>query len=53
MDPITQVLQNAATAYSDSAATTNAGRWLRFIAKVIPVSTIVKIFAHKMKKPTL
>jgi len=44
------VLQNAATNYSQSTSTTNAGRWLRFVASIIPVSTIIKIFAHKLSK---
>lgn len=49
-DEITGGLQKAATEYSRSPATTNAGRVLRFIAKVVPVSVIVKILAHQMSK---
>jgi hypothetical protein len=45
---VQDVLQNAAKTYSASPATTNAGRWLRFIARVVPVSMIVKLFAHKL-----
>jgi len=47
---INNVLQEAATKYSQSPATTNAGRWLRFIARIVPVETVVKIFAHKLSK---
>ena len=47
---IVDALQDAATKYSQSEATTNAGRILRAIAKVIPVSIIVKLFASKLNK---
>jgi len=49
-DPIKDVLQDAATTYANSKATTNAGRWLRFLAKIIPVDTVIKIFSHQNKK---
>ncbi|MDA6068960.1 hypothetical protein NJT12_04925 [Flavobacterium sp. AC] len=47
--PILDTLQAAATTYADSPATTDAGRILRFIARIIPVSFVVQLFAHKMK----
>ena len=47
---IKSLLQESATKYSQSPATTNAGRWLRFIARILPVETVVKIFAHKLSK---
>jgi hypothetical protein len=46
--PIQDALDKAAQQYSRSNATTNAGRVLRFIAGILPVSTIIKIFAHKL-----
>ena len=48
--PIVELLDAGANAYSDSNATTNAGRVLRFITRFIKPSTIIKMFAHKMKK---
>jgi hypothetical protein len=48
--PIVELLDASATAYSDSNATTNAGRVLRFISRFLKPSTIIKMFAHKMKK---
>lgn len=42
------ILENAAKSYSDSPATTNARVVLRVIAKLIPVSFLVKLFAHKL-----
>ena len=50
---ITELLQRSATAYSESEATTNAGLIIRFIARVIPVSFVLQLFAHKMKKPLI
>lgn len=47
---VVSILQKAATSYSQSPATTNAGRWLRFLAKIIPPEMVVKIFAHQLKK---
>ena len=47
---IENLLTNAATKYSQSPATTNAGRILRFIAKIVPVGVVVKLFAHKLSK---
>lgn len=47
---ISKVLQDAATKYSQSEATTNAGKWLRFVASIIPVETLIKVFAHKLSK---
>jgi hypothetical protein len=48
--PIVELLDASATAYSDSNATTNAGRVLRFISRFLKPSTIIKMFAHKMTK---
>jgi hypothetical protein len=48
--PIVDLLDAGATAYSDSNATTNAGRVLRFISRFLKPSTIIKMFAHKMTK---
>lgn len=48
VDPIKSMLDEAANAYSDSPATTNAGRILRFISRFIKPSTIIKLFAHKL-----
>lgn len=48
--PIIENLQLAATSYADSTATTNAGRILRFIAKIIPVKLVIQLFAHKLSK---
>lgn len=50
---ITEILQKSATAYAESEATTNLGRIGRFIARVIPVSFVLQLFAHKMKKPLI
>jgi hypothetical protein len=44
-------MQEVATKYSESAHTTNAGLILRTVAKIIPLSTIIKLFAHALKKP--
>lgn len=49
-EPIVELLDAGATAYSDSNATTNAGRILRFICRFIKPSTIIKMFAHKLTK---
>lgn len=49
-DVLKNGLQEAATAYSESNATTNAGVVLRFIARIIPVSLVLQLFAHKLKK---
>lgn len=48
--PIVELLDAGATAYSDSNATTNAGRVLRFISRFLKPSTIIKMFAHKLTK---
>ena len=48
--PIVELLDAGATAYSDSLATTNAGRILRFISSFLKPSTIIKMFAHKLTK---
>ena len=46
---IKDALNEVARKYSNSPATTNAGRVFRFLAQFITVETIVKIFAHKLK----
>ena len=48
--PIVELLDAGASAYSDSLATTNAGRILRFITRFLKPSTIIKMFAHKLTK---
>jgi hypothetical protein len=48
VDPIKAILDEAAYRYSDSPATTNAGRVLRFFSRFIKPSTIIKLFAHKL-----
>lgn len=48
--PIQDALDKAALRYSESNATTNAGRFLRFISGIISPSIIIKLFAHKMTK---
>ena len=40
--------QEVATKYSRSSATTNAGRILRFVARLVPVSVLFKLIAHKI-----
>lgn len=45
---VKKVLNNAAKTYSESKATTNAGRVLRFICRFVSVDTVVKLFAHKL-----
>lgn len=49
-EPIKNLLDGAADEYSNSHATTNAGRVLRFICRFIKPSTIIKMFAHKLSK---
>lgn len=46
--PLQDALNESAKAYSNSPATTNAGRILRFIARILPPTTIIKLFAHKL-----
>lgn len=45
---ISNLLDEAAKKYSESKATTDAGRLLRFIARFISPTTIIKLFAHKI-----
>lgn len=47
---ITNLLEEAAKQYSQSKATTDAGIVLRFLARFIKPSTIIKLFAHKFNK---
>ena len=49
-EPVQELLDSAATEYSRSPATTNAGRILRFICRFIKPTTIIKMFAHKLSK---
>ena len=49
-EPIKNALDKVATEYSRSEATTNAGRFLRFVSRLFPPSAIIKIFAHKLSK---
>lgn len=48
--PIQEVLDAAAYEYSQSPATTNAGRVLRFISRFFKPTTIIKMFSHKLTK---
>lgn len=45
---IKEALDKAAQQYSQSTATTNAGRVLRFFARFVSVDTVIKLFAHKV-----
>lgn len=47
---INNELNRVAKIYSESKATTNAGRVLRFIARFVKAETIIKLFAHKLTK---
>jgi len=47
---INLALKEVAIKYSESAYTTNAGRWLRLIVKYLPTDLIVKAFAHKLSR---
>ena len=47
-DPIKEMLDEVANRYTESPATTNAGRFLRFISRFIKPSTIIQLFAHKL-----
>jgi len=49
-DVINNGLQEAATAYANSKSTTNAGFILRLVARIVPVSFVIQLFAHKLKK---
>ncbi|MEN2402303.1 hypothetical protein GKZ90_0021115 [Flavobacterium sp. MC2016-06] len=46
---IKDLLNVAGQKYSESPATTDAGRVLRFLARFITVDTIIKVLAHKLK----
>jgi len=43
-------LKEVAIKYSESPATTNAGKWLRLIVKYLPTDLIIKAFAHKLSR---
>ena len=45
---LSNLLDEAAKKYSESKATSNAGIVLRFFARFISPSTIIKLFAHKI-----
>jgi|LakMenEpi03Aug12_release.lakeMendotaPanAssembly.Ray.scaffolds.fasta_scaffold3031920_2 hypothetical protein len=47
---INLALKEVAIKYSESPATTNAGRWLRLIVKYLPTDLIIKAFAHKLSR---
>ena len=49
-EPIKDILDEGARKYSESPATTNAGRVLRFICFFFRPSTVIKMFAHKVKR---
>ena len=46
---IKYALQEAATAYANSEATTDLGRIGMFVARIISVSFVIQLFAHKLK----
>lgn len=48
--PISDALNEVAKKYSESPATTNAGKFLRFLSKFITPETVIKLFAHKLKR---
>lgn len=43
-------LDKLTKAYSESEATTNAGRVLRFLARFVTVDMVLKILTHKNRK---
>ena len=45
---IKNALDSVAKQYSDSPATTNAGRILRFVSRFVTVDTVLKLLAHKL-----
>jgi hypothetical protein len=47
---ITDIVKEVAIKYSESPATTNAGRVLRFFSRFITIDTVIKILAHKVDK---
>lgn len=48
VDAINYKLEKAITKYAESPYTTNAGAVLRFVAKILPVSWLIKMLAHKI-----
>lgn len=46
---IEQVGNELARKYSNSPATTNAGRVLRFVARFVTVDMLYKLIAHKKR----
>jgi len=46
---IGKVVDELAKKYSESPATTNAGRILRFVARFVTLDTLIKLVAHKAK----
>lgn len=44
-----QVVDELAKKYSESPATTNAGRVLRFFARFVTLDTLLKLVVHKAK----
>jgi hypothetical protein len=50
---IKKVVDDVVLKYSNSTATTNAGRVLRFISRFITVDMILKILTHKVKKESI
>lgn len=47
-ETIEKELQKAVTSYANSEYHTNAGKWLRFIARIIPVTFIVRLAQAKL-----
>lgn len=49
-DKIEQATKDLVIKYTDSPYHTNAGKFLRFVSKFIPVSTILKLLQAKINK---
>ena len=47
---IIEGIKEAATKYSRSPATTNAGFWGRLVAKILTSDFVIKLVAHKLSK---
>ncbi len=47
---INDAVNELAKKYSESKATTNAGRVLRFVARFVTLDTLLKLISHKSSK---
>lgn len=45
-----KVVDNVVVKYSESQATTDAGRLLRFLSRFVTVDMVLKVLAHKVKR---